>query len=135
MCLLRVCTLGIWWTNLPGIERWGYYSEFWDNRMEQINNFEKHIVQNSTIVLKFTCIWVESMKPTPEDWRRRNTIGNFRLVIWRNASAGWLYGILWGGDKQDKYKKMRHGMSCLMIKRCVVIITKLFGTKCKNIPI
>jgi polyphosphate kinase 2 (PPK2 family) len=27
--------------------------------MEQINNFEKHIVQNSTIVLKFTCIWVK----------------------------------------------------------------------------
>ena len=27
--------------------------EFWENRMEQINNFEKHITQNGTIVLKF----------------------------------------------------------------------------------
>ena len=27
--------------------------EFWENRMEQINNFEKHISQNGTLVLKF----------------------------------------------------------------------------------
>ncbi|MDG1871054.1 MAG: polyphosphate kinase 2 family protein, partial [Flavobacterium sp.] len=27
--------------------------QFWDNRMEQINNFEKHITQNGTIVMKF----------------------------------------------------------------------------------
>lgn len=27
--------------------------EFWENRFEQINNFEKHIVQNGTIVFKF----------------------------------------------------------------------------------
>ncbi len=28
-------------------------SEFWENRMEQINNFERHITQNGTIMLKF----------------------------------------------------------------------------------
>ena len=41
--------------NLPGIENVAdYYTEtFWENRMEQINNFEKHITQNGTIVLKF----------------------------------------------------------------------------------
>jgi PPK2 family polyphosphate:nucleotide phosphotransferase len=40
--------------NLPGIEKVEDITpEFWDNRMEQINNFEKHIVQNGTIVLKF----------------------------------------------------------------------------------
>lgn len=40
--------------NLPGIEQVSDITdEFWANRMEQINNFEKHITQNGTIVLKF----------------------------------------------------------------------------------
>jgi PPK2 family polyphosphate:nucleotide phosphotransferase len=40
--------------NLPGIEKVEDITpKFWENRMEQINNFEKHISQNGTIVLKF----------------------------------------------------------------------------------
>lgn len=40
--------------NLPGIENIeDVTSDFWENRFEQINNFEKHITQNGTIVLKF----------------------------------------------------------------------------------
>lgn len=40
--------------NLPGIEKVDEVTdEFWKNRFEQINNFEKHLVQNGTIVLKF----------------------------------------------------------------------------------
>jgi len=40
--------------NLPGIEKVEDITPtFWDNRFEQINNFEKHITQNGTIVLKF----------------------------------------------------------------------------------
>ena len=40
--------------NLPGIEDVSSITEtFWENRMEQINNFEKHITQNGTIVIKF----------------------------------------------------------------------------------
>ncbi len=40
--------------NLPGIERVeDIKPEFWENRMEQINNFEKHISQNGTTILKF----------------------------------------------------------------------------------
>lgn len=40
--------------NLPGIENIEDITpEFWQNRMEQINNFEKHITQNGTKVLKF----------------------------------------------------------------------------------
>ncbi len=40
--------------NLPEIEKVEDITpEFWKNRMEQINNFEKHISQNGTIVLKF----------------------------------------------------------------------------------
>jgi PPK2 family polyphosphate:nucleotide phosphotransferase len=40
--------------NLPGIEQVeDIKPEFWENRFEQINNFEKHITQNGTIVLKF----------------------------------------------------------------------------------
>ena len=40
--------------NLPGITTVGdVTTQFWENRMEQINNFEKHITQNGTIMLKF----------------------------------------------------------------------------------
>jgi PPK2 family polyphosphate:nucleotide phosphotransferase len=40
--------------NLPGIETVNDITQqFWENRFEQINNFEKHISQNGTIVLKF----------------------------------------------------------------------------------
>ena len=40
--------------NLPGIEKVEDITPmFWENRMEQINNFEKHISQNGTVVLKF----------------------------------------------------------------------------------
>ena len=40
--------------NLPGIENVEDITpQFWKNRMEQINNFEKHITQNGIIVLKF----------------------------------------------------------------------------------
>lgn len=40
--------------NLPGIEKIEDITpSFWENRMQQINNFEKHITQNGTIVLKF----------------------------------------------------------------------------------
>ncbi|KLT68568.1 MULTISPECIES: PPK2 family polyphosphate kinase [Flavobacterium] len=40
--------------NLPGINTIDDITpDFWENRMEQITNFEKHIAQNGTIVLKF----------------------------------------------------------------------------------
>ena len=40
--------------NLPGIEKAEDITpQFWENRMEQINNFEKHISQNGIVVLKF----------------------------------------------------------------------------------
>ena len=40
--------------NLPEIEKVADITpQFWENRLEQINNFEKHITQNGTIVLKF----------------------------------------------------------------------------------
>ena len=40
--------------NLPGIEKVSDITpQFWENRFEQIINFEKHITQNGTIVLKF----------------------------------------------------------------------------------
>lgn len=40
--------------NLPGIEKVEDITpEFWENRFEQINNFEKHIAQNGTTILKF----------------------------------------------------------------------------------
>jgi PPK2 family polyphosphate:nucleotide phosphotransferase len=40
--------------NLPGIEKVEDITpQFWQNRMEQIKNFEKHISQNGTTILKF----------------------------------------------------------------------------------
>ncbi|MGL2964864.1 PPK2 family polyphosphate kinase [Flavobacterium sp. RSB2_4_14] len=40
--------------NIPGIENVSDITpQFWENRMEQINNFEKHIAQNGTTILKF----------------------------------------------------------------------------------
>lgn len=40
--------------NIPGIEDVkDIGSNFWEKRFKQINNFEKHIVENGTIVLKF----------------------------------------------------------------------------------
>ena len=40
--------------NLPGINKVEDITQkFWENRMEQIVNFEKHISQNGTVVLKF----------------------------------------------------------------------------------
>ena len=40
--------------NLPGIEKVEDITpQFWENRMEQIINFEKHISQNGTKILKF----------------------------------------------------------------------------------
>ncbi|WP_329804890.1 PPK2 family polyphosphate kinase [Flavobacterium facile] len=39
---------------IPGIEKVeDIQPEFWENRFEQINNFEKHISQNGTILMKF----------------------------------------------------------------------------------
>ena len=44
----------IMFENLPGIEKVDDITpQFWENRMEDINNFEKHIVNNGTKVLKF----------------------------------------------------------------------------------
>jgi len=40
--------------NLPGINSVeDIRPKFWDKRIDQINNFEKHIVENGTIVMKF----------------------------------------------------------------------------------
>ena len=44
----------IMFENIPGIEKVDDITpKFWENRMKQINKFEKHITQNGTIVLKF----------------------------------------------------------------------------------
>jgi PPK2 family polyphosphate:nucleotide phosphotransferase len=40
--------------NLPGIEKVEDVTDkFWENRFKQINDFEEHLAQNGTIVLKF----------------------------------------------------------------------------------
>ncbi|HET8735772.1 MAG TPA: PPK2 family polyphosphate kinase [Pricia sp.] len=40
--------------NIPGIDSTGDIDQnFWDKRFEQINNFERHIADNGTIIFKF----------------------------------------------------------------------------------
>ncbi|MGF1556753.1 PPK2 family polyphosphate kinase [Paucihalobacter sp.] len=40
--------------NIPGVDDVSKIDDaFWDERFEQINNFEKHIAQNGTIIFKF----------------------------------------------------------------------------------
>ncbi|MDF2159332.1 PPK2 family polyphosphate kinase [Algoriphagus sp. CAU 1675] len=40
--------------HIPGIEKVGDITpEFWDKRLRQINDFEKHLSENGTIILKF----------------------------------------------------------------------------------
>ncbi|MDX1328772.1 MAG: polyphosphate kinase 2 family protein [Arenibacter sp.] len=40
--------------NIPGIDKVSDLDqEFWDTRFEQINNFERHLAQNGTIIFKF----------------------------------------------------------------------------------
>lgn len=65
--------------NLPGIEKVEDITpQFWENRFEQINNFEKHISQNGTKILKFyfhmskeeQCLRLLKRLETPEDnWK------------------------------------------------------------------
>ncbi|WNM18950.1 PPK2 family polyphosphate kinase [Flavobacterium capsici] len=44
----------IMFENLPGVEKVEDITpQFWENRMDQIKNFEKHISQNGTKILKF----------------------------------------------------------------------------------
>lgn len=44
----------IMFENLPGIEKVEDITpKFWKNRMKQINNFEEHLSQNGTVILKF----------------------------------------------------------------------------------
>lgn len=50
----RVHPKYILYENIPGIENVSDIdAAFWEKRFEQINNFEKHIAQNGTIVFKF----------------------------------------------------------------------------------
>ncbi len=40
--------------DIPGVEAVGQIDQdFWDARFEQINNFEKHLAQNGTLIFKF----------------------------------------------------------------------------------
>ena len=40
--------------NIPGIERLEDVNEaFWENRYQQINDFEKHVTENGTLIFKF----------------------------------------------------------------------------------
>jgi PPK2 family polyphosphate:nucleotide phosphotransferase len=74
--------------NLPGIETVEDITpQFWENRFEQINNFEKHISQNGTIVLKFF------LNMSKEEQRKR------LLRRLENGEDNWKFSI---GDLKER---------------------------------
>ena len=74
--------------NLPGIETVEDITvQFWENRFEQINNFEKHITQNGTIVLKFF------LNMSKEEQRKR------LLHRLENGEDNWKFSI---GDLKER---------------------------------
>ena len=78
----------IMFENLPGIEKpEDITPQFWENRMEQINNFEKHITQNGTLVLKFY------LHMSKEEQRKR------LLKRLENGEDNWKFSI---GDLKER---------------------------------
>ncbi len=74
--------------NLPGIEKVEDVTpEFWDDRLEQINNFEKHISQNGTTILKFY------FHMSKEEQRKR------LLNRLENAEDNWKFSV---GDLKER---------------------------------
>ena len=82
--------------NLPGIENVDSITpKFWENRMVQINNFEKHISQNGIVVLKFY------LHMSKEEQRKR------LLKRLENGEDNWKFSIgdLKERDRWDDYMK------------------------------
>ena len=82
--------------NLPGIEKVEDITpQFWENRMEQIVNFEKHISQNGTKILKFY------FHMSKEEQRER------LLKRLENSEDNWKFstGDLKERDRWDDYMK------------------------------
>lgn len=74
--------------NLPGIEKLEDITEdFWDNRFESINHFEKHLAHNGTIVLKFF------LHLSKEEQRKR------LLNRLENPDDNWKFSV---GDLQER---------------------------------
>lgn len=82
--------------NLPGIESVNDITpQFWENRMQQIINFEKHISENGTLVLKFY------FNMSKEEQRKR------LLHRLENESDNWKFSIndLKERERWDDYMK------------------------------
>ena len=82
--------------NLPGIESINDITpQFWENRMQQIINFEKHISENGTLVLKFY------FNMSKEEQRKR------LLHRLENESDNWKFSIndLKERERWDDYMK------------------------------
>ena len=74
--------------NLPGIKKTEDITpEFWNNRIEQINNFEKQLTQNGMIILKFF------MHLSKEEQRQR------LLRRLQKAKQNWKFSI---GDLKER---------------------------------
>jgi len=74
--------------NLPGIETVADITpEFWQKRMKQINNFEKHIARNGTVVLKFY------LHMSKEEQRKR------LLKRLENGEDNWKFSV---GDLKER---------------------------------
>jgi polyphosphate kinase 2 (PPK2 family) len=75
--------------NLPGLEDVSLITDaFWEKRMEQIRNFEKHITENGTIVNSFYISVRRSRETFIEAFRRKNTIGSSQWGFERKRTMG-----------------------------------------------
>jgi PPK2 family polyphosphate:nucleotide phosphotransferase len=86
----------ILYENIPGIEKVEDITpQFWENRLAQINNFEKHITQNGTLVLKFY------FHMSKEEQRKR------LLKRLENPEDNWKFSVgdLKERDRWDDYMK------------------------------
>ena len=64
--------------------------KIWNERFEDIVAFERHLVRNGTILLKFhlRISKDEQKRRSWHDWTIRRSAGNSRWTTWRTASGG-----------------------------------------------
>ncbi len=90
--------------NLPNVESVDDIDDgFWERRYQQINDFERHIADNGTIIFKFF------LHLSKEEQRHRllrrirlkQKTGNFRQVTWKKESCGSVRSLLRRGLEQN----------------------------------
>jgi hypothetical protein len=97
-----------YWTKIcPGIEKLEDITpQFWENRMEQINNFENILLKKRNHCNEILLTWVRgaSANVCCEDWRRGTSL-EILTRIWK--SEHWRIYAYYQGGEWNGYQKMR----------------------------